>query len=93
MAENDPVGSSAVNPQPLTDPSYFDIKKSIIASIWYDKLYDGLEVEASRLVVVNTLRGERPAYEFYCSYGEENYLLYLDAVSGEEISIVNTKNL
>lgn len=70
-----------------------EVKTEISLSEAYDKLYDGLEVESSRLVVVNTLRGERPAYEFYCSYGEENYLLYLDAVSGEEISIVNTKNL
>ncbi|MBQ2769213.1 MAG: germination protein YpeB [Clostridia bacterium] len=69
------------------------VKTEISLAEAYDKLYDGLEVEASRLAVVRTMRGERPAYEFYCSYGEENYLIYLDALSGEEISIVNTKNL
>lgn len=56
-----------------------------------DKLYDQLSVEASRLAVVHTARGERAAYEFFCSYGEENYFVYLDAVSGNEISIVNAK--
>jgi len=59
----------------------------------YDKLYKGLEVESSRLAVVNTARGERPAYEFFCSYEDENYFVYLDALSGEEISIVNAKSV
>lgn len=56
-----------------------------------DKLYDQLAVEASRLAVVHTARGERAAYEFFCSYGGENYFVYLDAVNGNEISIVNAK--
>lgn len=59
----------------------------------YEKLYDKLSVETSRLTVVKTLRGERPAYEFLCSYEGENYLVFLDALNGEEISIVNTKNI
>ena len=59
----------------------------------YEKLYDKLSVEASRLTVVKTVRGERPAYEFLCSYEGENYLVFLDAINGEEISIVNTKNI
>ena len=59
----------------------------------YEKLYDKLSVESSRLTVVKTLRGERPAYEFLCSYEGESYLVFLDALNGEEISIVNTKNV
>ena len=59
----------------------------------YQKLYDKLSVESSRLTVVKTIRGERPAYEFLCSYEGENYLVFLDALNGEEISIVNTKNV
>ncbi|MBQ8295261.1 MAG: germination protein YpeB [Clostridia bacterium] len=59
----------------------------------YDKLYDGLEVEASRLAVVKTARGEKTAYEFLCSYGEEQYFVYLSAETGEEISIVNAKSI
>lgn len=59
----------------------------------YDKLYDGLIVEASRLAVVQTVRGERPAYEFLCSYENEYYFVYLDANNGEEIAIINTRNI
>lgn len=58
-----------------------------------NKLHEGLSVESSRLAVVKTLRGERAAYEFLCTYGEERYLVYTDALTGEEISIVNVKNV
>lgn len=57
------------------------------------KLHEGLGVESSRLAVVKTARGERPAYEFLCSYGEEMYFVYVDAGNGEEISIVNAKQI
>lgn len=57
------------------------------------KLHEGLNVESSRLVVVGAGRGERTAYEFVCGYGEEKYVIYTDANSGEEIAIVNLKNL
>lgn len=56
-----------------------------------DKLHEKLSVEASRLAVVQTARGERTAYEFFCGYGEDKYFVYLDAVNGNEISIVNAK--
>ena len=58
-----------------------------------NKLSDKLTVEASRLAVVKTARGERAAYEFLCSYEEEKYFIYLDAATGEEISIVNVQNI
>ena len=58
-----------------------------------EKLHDKLQVEASRLAVVKAARGERAAYEFFCSYGEENYFVYLDASNGEELSILNAKNI
>ncbi len=59
----------------------------------YEKLYEGLQVASSRLAVIQTERGERGAYEFLCSYGEERYFVYLDAVSGEEIAIVNAQTI
>ena len=59
----------------------------------YGKLYKGLDVEASRLTVVKTERGERPAYEFLCAHGEDRYLIYLDADNGNEISIINVNTL
>ncbi len=59
----------------------------------HEKLREGLDVESSRLAVVWTARGERTAYEFLCAYGEEKYFVYVDAVSGDEISIVNVKSV
>ena len=58
----------------------------------YDKLHEKLEVISSRVAVVDTMRGEKLAYEFLCAYGEENYFVFLDANSGDEISIINTKH-
>lgn len=58
-----------------------------------ERLHDGVEVLSSRLAVVETLRGERTAYEFLCAYGDQKYLIYTDANTGAEISIVNLKNL
>lgn len=58
-----------------------------------EKIHKKLTVESVRLAVVKGVGGERTAYEFFCSYGEENYFVYLDAVSGEELSIVNAKNI
>ncbi len=58
-----------------------------------DALYDGLEVETSRLVVIDTAMGERTAYEFLCGYQEERYLVFIDAATGEELSIVNVKTV
>ena len=57
------------------------------------KLYKELGVEASRPVVVQAMRGQRSAYEFLCSYDEENYFVYIDANNGEEIAIVNAKGV
>ena len=57
------------------------------------RLHEKLTVEASRLAVVKTKRGERAAYEFLCSYGEENYFVYVDGMTGEEISIINAKGI
>ncbi len=56
-------------------------------------LHKNLTVEASALAIVQAKGGERPAYEFLCSYGEEKYFVYTDANTGREISIVNVKNL
>ncbi|MBQ8429307.1 MAG: germination protein YpeB [Clostridia bacterium] len=59
----------------------------------YEKLYDGLNVEASRVAVIKTARGEKTAYEMLCSYAEEKYLIYLDATTGEELSIININTI
>jgi germination protein YpeB len=58
-----------------------------------EQLHDKLQVQSSRLAIVQTARGERLAYEFVCEYEEERYVVYLDAQNGEEISILNLRNL
>lgn len=59
----------------------------------YKKLNKKLTVDTSRLAVVRTVRGERAAYEFLCSYQDAKYFVYLDAESGEEIAIINVQNV
>ena len=68
-----------------------EVKISLEAA--QDKLSDKLAVEASRLAVVHTARGERAAYEFLCSYQDVYYFVYLDAVTGAEIAIINAQNV
>lgn len=69
-----------------------ELKVNLTLADAYGKLYKELSVESSRLALVKTVRGERPAYEFLCSYGDENYFVFLDALNGEEISILNVKS-
>jgi spore germination protein len=59
----------------------------------YEKVYKELDVQSSRLVVIQTARGEKTAYEMLCAYQEDNYLIYLDATTGEELSIVNVNTI
>ena len=57
------------------------------------KLCEQVAVQSARLTVVQTLRGERAAYEFWCAYEDQNYLIYTDAETGAEIAILNVKNV
>ena len=59
----------------------------------HKKLSKKLTVDTSRLAVVRTLRGNRAAYEFLCSYNDTKYFVYLDAETGEEIAIINANNV
>lgn len=70
-----------------------ELKVNISLAEAYGKLHKALSVESSRLAVVKTVRGERPAYEFLCEYEGENYFVFLDALNGEEISIINVKSI
>ena len=70
-----------------------EMKVNISLAEAYQKLYKDLSVESSRMAIVRTVRGERPAYEFLCQYNGESYFVFIDAENGEEISIVNTENL
>lgn len=54
-----------------------------------EKLSDKLTVENGRTAVISTRRGERIAYEFICSFDGQIYFVYVDANTGEELSILN----
>lgn len=58
-----------------------------------ENLHHSVEVESARMCVINIGPKERCAYEFLCSYKDDNYLIYIDAETGRELSIVNTKSL
>ena len=73
------------------DRSALNVKISLEEA--QQRLHDRLSVETSRLAVVKAVNGERTAYEFFCSYGDDNYFVYLDATNGEELAIVNAKNI
>lgn len=59
----------------------------------YEKLHEKLTVESSRLAVLKMGREERAAYEFLCSYEGEMYFVYVDANTGEEVSIINARTV
>ena len=46
-----------------------------------------LRVEAAHLALVPFGGEERLCYAFECTFGEEQYLAFLDAVSGEELAL------
>ena len=70
-----------------------DVNVAITEKQARENLHKDLDVQSARLCVVQTVRGERAAYEFLCTYGEEQYFIYTDANDGREISIVNLKNI
>lgn len=56
------------------------------------KLHDKLQVEGSRVALIAVKGRERTAYEFVCSYKDQTYFVYLDGDTGEEISIINSRD-
>ena len=70
-----------------------EINPKITMETAYAKLNDKLSVDTSRVVVVETARGERVAYEMLCSYEDGKYLVYIDGTTGDEIAILNAKNV
>ena len=57
------------------------------------RLKDGLSVNNARLAIVQTRKGERTAYEFVCSYMDGEYIVYIDAMDGGELAILNLKSV
>ena len=51
------------------------------------KLNKDFETETSRLCVIPTDGGETLCYEFYGTYGDNTYYIYVDAATGNEIEV------
>ena len=51
------------------------------------KLDGGLTVYSANLALIPLDGGETVAYEFGCMYGEEEYIVYVDANTGDEVEI------
>ena len=52
------------------------------------KLNSNFEVEGSRLTVIPVDGDEILAYEFFGTYGENDYYIYIDAKTGEEVQVL-----
>jgi germination protein YpeB len=57
------------------------------------KLHEKLTLSGSKLALVRAGKEEKPAYEFICEYKDQTYFVYIDANTGEEISILNANDL
>ena len=51
------------------------------------KLHAGFDVETSRLCLMPAQNGEALAYEFFGTYGGNDYYIYVDARTGQEIEV------
>ena len=56
-----------------------------------EKLSAGLEVHGANLALIPVEGREAIAYEFSCGYGEDEYIVYIDANSGEELRIYRVR--
>ncbi len=56
------------------------------------KLSSGLKPYSAHLAVIPLNGEEVLAHEFACTYGEEEYVVYLDAVTGEELQVYRVRS-
>lgn len=56
------------------------------------KLTQGLTPYAAHLAIIPVQDKETLAHEFACTYGEDEYIVYLDAATGEELQVYRVRN-
>ena len=67
------------------------LKAGISRSEAQSLLSDGLEVTGANLALIPVDGKETLCYEFACNYGEEQYLIYLDADTGAEVELFRVR--
>ena len=67
------------------------LKAGISKSAAQELLSDGLEVTASNLALIPVDDKQVLCYEFACNFGEEQYLVYLDANTGAEVELFRVR--
>ncbi len=70
----------------LNDKTY-DTSHKLTRAEAQEKLDGDLTVYSANLALISAEGREVVAYEFGCTYGEEEYLVYVDANTGEEVEI------
>ncbi len=55
-------------------------------------LSEGLEVSSTRLALIPVRGKEVLSYEFYCSLGDDEYIVYVDANTGDEVEIFRVRD-
>ncbi len=76
----------------LLNNSDRNVKASITRAQAEEKLSPALEVRGGALALVPVHGREILAYEFDCTYGEEQFIVYLDAQTGDEVQIYCVRN-
>ena len=66
-----------------------DVKPTLSMEQATAKLSPKLQLDGGRVAIIQTMRGEKLAYELGCSYDGQIYLVYIDAETGDELSILN----
>lgn len=56
------------------------------------KLSEGLKPYSAHLAIIPVNDEEILTHEFACTYGEDEYLVYLDAETGEEVQVYRVRN-
>ncbi len=69
-----------------------EIGSSLTREAAQEKLSGGLEPYAAHLAVIPLDGEETLAHEFACNFGEEEYIVYLDAMTGEEVQVYRVRN-
>lgn len=58
-----------------------------------EKLHEKLQIEDTRVALIEVKGREKIAYEFVCTHRDQTYFVYLDGNTGDEIAIINSRDM